>query len=75
MTDSGLMAHFLGISEPKVLLEDYKKKLNEGVQLTKTWVYNKLKPEVDYHPTWALNYLRSRQYEIDFLVTNKKAIS
>ena len=23
MTDSGLMAHFLGISEPKVLLEDY----------------------------------------------------
>ncbi len=33
MTDSGLMAHFLGISEPKVLLEDYKKKLNEGAQL------------------------------------------
>lgn len=25
MTDSGLMAHFLGISELKVLLEDYKK--------------------------------------------------
>ncbi len=27
------VAHFLGISEPKVLLEDYKKKLNEGAQL------------------------------------------
>ena len=25
MTDSGLMAHFLGISEPKVLMEDYIK--------------------------------------------------
>lgn len=33
MTDSGLMAHFLGISEPKVLLEDYKKQLHEGAQL------------------------------------------
>ena len=49
MTDSGLMAHFLGISEPKVLLEDYKKSL-----------------------TRALNYFRSRQHEIDFLVTNEK---
>ncbi len=30
MTDGGLMAHFLGISEPKVLLEDYKKTASRG---------------------------------------------
>ena len=31
-----------------------------------------IKAEVDLHPLWDLNYFRSRQHEIDFLITNEK---
>lgn len=71
MTDSGLMAHYLHIHSAEIVLEDNEKSQNEGGKLVETWVYNQLIPEVDLHPTWELNYFRSRSHEIDFLITNE----
>lgn len=72
MTDSGLMAYYLKIFEPNDVLSSIEKSQNEGGKLIETWAYNQLKPEVDLHPLWDLNYFRSRQHEIDFLITNEK---
>lgn len=71
MTDSGLMAHYLHILNPAMILESSEKSQNEGGKLVETWVYNQLMPEVDLNPAWQLNYFRSRSHEIDFLITNE----
>ena len=71
MTDSGLMAHYLHIHNPEIILENNEKSQNEGGKLVETWVYNQLIPEVDLNPLWELNHFRSRSHEIDFLITNE----
>ena len=71
MTDSGLMAHYLHIHNPEIILENNEKSQNEVGKLVETWVYNQLIPEVDLNPLWELNHFRSRSHEIDFLITNE----
>ena len=71
LTDSGLMAHYLRIFTPEDILENYEKSQNEGGKLVETWVYNQLAPEIELHPSWKIQYFRSRSHEIDFLITNE----
>ena len=65
------MAHYLRIFTPEDILENYEKSQNEGGKLVETWVYNQLAPEIELHPSWKIQYFRSRSHEIDFLITNE----
>jgi len=74
MTDSGLMAHLLQTTSAEDVLYSPEKSQNEGGKLVETWVYNQLMSEINLHPTWKINYFRSRRHEIDFMVTNEKGL-
>lgn len=71
MTDSGLMAHLLGIGDGvDVFQQEFAQ--NYGGKLVETWAYNQLMPEIELHPRWRLQHFRSKSHEIDFVVTNEK---
>lgn len=72
VTDSGMMAHLLGIFTADTLLESPEKAANEGGKLTETWVYNQLVTEVEARPLWRFWHLRTKSHEIDFLVFDEK---
>lgn len=73
MTDSGLMAHLLGISTIEQLTAMTPEAADQCGKLVETWVYNQLAAEMDLHPRWKLMHLRyNNRYEIDFLIQNEQ---
>lgn len=72
MTDSGLMAHLLGLREVKeTRLHDPAFSSNIVGKLVGTWAYNQIVTEVEQHFGWTLHHLRTKAHEIDFLVTDE----
>ena len=71
MTDSGLMAHILRQYDAGQLLTrtDYEAADFVG-KVIETWVYNQLMPEIDLHPLWTIEHLRTSNHEVDFVVTD-----
>lgn len=71
MTDTGLMAALLNISNSADKAGDQEFSQNFGGKLVETWAYNQLIAEVDLHPRWSLHHLRTKAHEIDFLITDE----
>ena len=38
--------------------------------MIETWVYNQLMPEIDLHPLWTIEHLRTSNHEVDFVITD-----
>lgn len=72
MTDTGLMAHLLGLKKVEDIIDNHEIDMNEGGKLVESWVYNQLAPEVDLHPSWTIHHFRNRTHEIDFLITDDR---
>ncbi len=73
LSDSGLMAHLLGIHSPEDLLCSHEKMANEGGKLVETWAYAQIMPEVDLHPLWSIRHFRNKNHqEIDFLIGDER---
>lgn len=71
MTDTGLMASLLGVSNSAEKAKDWNFSQNTGGKLVETWLYNQLVAEVELHARWTLHHLRTKAHEIDFLITDE----
>lgn len=73
MTDSGLMAHLLGLETVEQLTVMTPEIADQSGKLVETWVYNQLAAEMDLHPRWKMTHFRYQNMrEIDFLIQNEK---
>ena len=71
MTDSGLMAHLLGIRNREQILNGLGASQKYWGALVETWVYNQIASEIDLHRDWTLYHWRNAEnQEIDFLIEN-----